>query len=276
MITRKIKHPVIPDLSDPSDSSSVRRPSDKAALLNACFVKQTVLAGAESAVPDEIARNDHEFSFLSTTPRDVFSVISHLKEKKAAGLDGLPPRLLKYCAEGISVSVADLFNRSFAEGRFPSDKKSALVIPVFKKGAQSDPGNYRPIALLPIISKVMERLVLDKLSLFLNPWLPPAQSGFKKKDGTVAQLTRLTQLWSEAIDNSDYAGVIFFDLSKAFDKVWHEGLLYKPRAAGICGPAYNWFMSFLADRCQATVVDGHQFPFLPLHAGVPQGDILSA
>ena len=121
----------------------------------------------------------------------------------------------------------------------------------------------------------MERLVLDKLPLFLNSWLSPAQSGFKKKDGTVSQLTRLTQLWSEAIDNSDYVGVVFFDLSKAFDKVWHKGLLYKLRAAGICGPAYNWFVSFLADRCQATVVDGHQSPFLPLHAGVPQGAILS-
>ena len=81
---------------------------------------------------------------------------------------------------------------------------------MFKKGAQSYPGNYRPIVLLPIISKVIERLVLDKLSLFWNPRLSPAQSGFKKKDGTVAQLTRLTQLWSEAIDNSDYVGVVFF------------------------------------------------------------------
>ncbi len=274
-ITGKVKQTVIPDFTNPANSSRVHLPSDKATLLNEYFVNQTVLAGASSAVPEELVEIERTFSSISTSPRNVFEVLSHLKENKAAGIDGLPPRLLKYCAAGIASSVADLFNRSFAEGHFPTDWKAALIVPIFKKGDRSEPGNYRPIALLPVISKVMERIVHNKLSRFLNPWLSPAQSGFKKSDGTVPQLTRLTQTWAEAIDRSDYIGVVFFDLRKAFDKIWHQGLLHKLRAAGVSGPAYQWLVSFLAARHQTTVVDGCRSTPLPLHAGVPQGAILS-
>ena len=273
-ITGKVKRTVIPDLIDPGHSTRVHLPSDKAALLNGCFVRQTILDDDSTALPEELAQNDCEFSSLSTTPKEVFYVLSHLKEKKAAGSDGVPPRLLKYCADGIATSLAHLFNRSFADGCFPSDWKAALVVPVFKKGDKTDPGNYRPIALLPIVSKVLERIVHDKLSRFLRPWLSPAQSGFRKNDGTIPQLTRLTQVWAEAVDRSMYVGVVYFDLRKAFDKVWHRGLLHKLRAAGVCGSAYRWFSSFLAGRRQATVVEGCQSPFLALHAGVPQGAIL--
>lgn len=136
-------------------------------------------------------------------------------------------------------------------------------------------GNYRPIALLPIVSKVMERLVHNKVTLFLSPWFAPNQSGFKKKDGTTAQLARITQAWADAVDSGKYVGSVFFDLRKAFDRVWHRGLLAKLQAAGISGAAYQWFASFLADRVQATVVDGSTSAFSALHAGVPQGAILS-
>ena len=105
------------------------------------------------------ATNSESFTCLQKTPREVYDILSCLKEGKAPGLDGLSPRLLRYCACGISSSLSVLFNRSFSEGSFPSAWKTALVIPVFKKGSRSDPGNYRPIALLSIVSKVMERLV---------------------------------------------------------------------------------------------------------------------
>ena len=98
-----------------------------------------------------------------------------------------------------------------------------MVIPIFKKGSHTDPGNYRPIALLPIISKVLERIVHDKLSSFLQTWLHDCQSGFKKGDGTIPQLLRLCQEWSRHVDNSAYVGILFFDLRKAFNRVWHDG-----------------------------------------------------
>ena len=139
----------------------------------------------------------------------------------------------------------------------------------------TDPGNYRPIALLPIVSKVLERIVHNKLSSFLSPWLSEKQSGFRKADGTVPQLVRLTQQWSEDIDRSHYIGALFFDLKKAFDKVWHRGLIAKLNAAGIRGSALKWFESFLENRNHVTVVNGRVSSPAKIHAGVPQGAILS-
>ena len=272
----KLKRPFIPDLVAP-DASVEGTAAGKAKLLNDFFAQQTILNGAATAtlLEDSLPRNDHSFSTISTTPSEVYGILSTLKERKASGLDGISPRLLKFCAGGISESLCSLFNRSFDEGHFPKAWRSALVVPIFKKGAANNPSNYRPIALLSTVSKVMERIVHNKLYRFLRPWLNHNQSGFKKKDGTVPQLVRLVQTWSEAIDQSQYVGVVFFDLKKAFDRVWHRGLLVKLRAAGVSGMAYNWFSSFLSDRRQATLVDGVLSDFSSLHAGVPQGAILS-
>ena len=165
------------------------------------------------------------FVSISTTPCEVYDVLKSLKVRKACGLDGLTPGLLRFCAVGVASSLAVLFNRSFSDGVFPTAWKSALVIPVFKKGVRSNSGNYRPIALLSIVSKAMERIVYAKLRSFLGPWLNINQSGFRKRDCTVPQLIRLCQQWSEAVDSSHYVGVVFFDLKKAFDRVWHRGLL---------------------------------------------------
>ena len=150
-----------------------------------------------------------------------------------------------------------------------------MVIPIFKKGSHTDPGNYRPIALLPIISKVLERIVHDKLSSFLQTWLHDSQSGFKKADGTVPQLLRLCQEWSRHVDNSAYVGILFFDLRKAFDRVWHDGLLSKLESAGKRCSAFAWMKSFLTSRRQITTVEGCTSAPVKIGAGVPQGAILS-
>ena len=152
-----------------------------------------------------------------------------------------------------------------------------MVIPISKNGSHRDPGNYRRIALLPIISKLLERIVHDKLSSFLQTWLNDSQSGFKKGDRTVPQLLRLCQEWSRHIDNSAYVGVLFFDLRKAFNRVWHDGLLSKLEVAGICGSAFAWMKTFLTSRRQITTVEGCTSApaAAEIGAGVPQGAILS-
>ena len=274
-VTGKVKSTVIPDLHGPSTVASTD--AAKASLLNSFFADQTVLSGADSAVPDEssIPANPNEFTSLHCTPSEVYRILSSLDCRKAPGLDGITPLLLRECASGISVSLALLFNRSFSEGQFPSAWKQALVMPVFKKGDRHAPGNYRPISLLSMVSKVQEKVVHVKLSKFLSPWLSDRQSGFKRGDSTTMQLTRLVQLWSEAIDDSSYVGVVFFDLKKAFDRVWHQGLLAKLERAGVRGQALHWFSSFLSGRRQVVSVNGSVSAFASLHAGVPQGAILS-
>ena len=277
VVQGKTKSNVVPDLVNPSDGSSAKTASEKADLLNTFFAKQTELAGSSSSTPDLSAtpKNTKTFQTLSCTPSDVFEVVSSLKIGKASGLDGLPSRLLRLCAKGISTSLSALFNLSFRTSTFPSSWKTALVVPVFKKGDRNTPSNYRPIALLPIVSKVLERIVYNRLARFLTPWLSKNQSGFRKKDGTVYQLTRIVQEWSNAVDEGRYVASVFFDLSKAFDRVWHDGLLAKLDSAGVKGAAYRWFCSYLGNRSQKTVVDGNLSAPAILHAGVPQGAILS-
>ena len=276
-IQGKSQRTIIPTLVDPVDGSPRETAHEKASLLNAFFCQQTVLPGEKNAFPDtsSLISNRYKFDSLNCTPCEVHDIIAKLKPGKAPGLDYIPPRLSRLCAPGISASVAELFNLSFRTATFPSLWKKALVVPIHKKGNLKDPGNYRPIALLPILSKVLERIVDNKLSHFLSPWLSTNQSGFKRKDGTVPQLMRLTQTLSDAVDEQKYVGAVFFDLKKAFDRVWHKGLLAKIRFAGVTGGAHEWLASYLSERHQVTLVDGQLSSTSKLHAGVPQGAILS-
>ena len=171
--------------------------------------------------------------------------------------------------------MIDLFNRSFRKGSVPSEWKMALVVPIHKGGSKASPTNYRPFALLSIVSKVMEKIVSKRLYTFLSPILSSKQSGCRKKDNTTSQLVRLVQEWSTAIDSAHLLEVVFFDIKKAFDRVCLPGLLYKLQAAGVRGQALAWFESFLINRQQCTVVGQHMSSASSLHAGVPQGAILS-
>ena len=153
--------------------------------------------------------------------------LSVLKPDKASSADEIPPKLLCLCPRGIAVSLSQLFNRSFSESCVPQEWKDALVVPVFKSGSKSAATNYRPIALLSLVSKALEKIVAVKLSLHLQPFLSCQQSGFRHKDSTELQLLRLVQEWSSALDSGEYVGVVFFDLKKAFDRVWHKGILCK-------------------------------------------------
>ena len=277
VVQGKAKKVVIPDLKNNVDGTTAHSPAEKAQLLNSFFCEQTVLPGATLSTPDaqSLKTNEHNFDTFRTTPREVYDVLSQLKGGKAPGNDGTPPRLLQMCAAGISASLSIIFNRSFNSASFPTMWEEAFVIPVFKKGDRSIAGNYRPITLLPILSKVMERIVQNEISCFLSPWFARNQSGFKRSEGATQRLIHFTQEWSDAVDKAQYTGCVFFDLRKAFDRVWHQGLFAKLRAAGIKGAALQWFASFLSGRHQATLVGGSVSPYAALHAGVPQGSILS-
>ena len=132
--------------------------------------------------------------------------------------------------------------------------------------------NYRPISLLNSESKVFERIVFKYL--LDNNLLSSLQSGFLPRDSTINQLTFLYNTFCQALDAGKEVRAVFCDISKAFDRVWHSGLLYKLQATGVTGDALNWFKSYLADRKQRVVLPGTVSEWKFIRAGVPQGSIL--
>ena len=197
-----------------------------------------------------------------------------LDTSKAIGPDGIPTRILKDFARELAPSVTYLFNKSLLTGTVPAEWKLANIIPVFKKGDKSAPNNYRPISLLPVISKVLERCVYNKLILVLRDKITPKQFGFLAKRSTDAQLMSSFSDITNTIDAKQQVDMVFFDISKAFDSVPHRHLFLKLQTFGINGVLLKWFRNYLANRQQRVTLEGANSDWLPVGSGVPQGSIL--
>ncbi|MCW4249933.1 MAG: reverse transcriptase family protein [Candidatus Thiodiazotropha endolucinida] len=145
-----------------------------------------------------------------------------------------------------------------------------------KKDDKSLPSNYRPISLLDPVGKVMERCVHKHLYNYIckNQLLTPFQSGFIPGDSTTYQLLHTYHTFCEAVDSGKEVRAVFCDISKAFDRVWHRGLLYKLSRIGCSEQVLKWFSSYLSGRRQCVVLCGTISDWAPVHAGVPQGSIL--
>ena len=160
-------------------------------------------------------------------------------------------------------------------GIYPSQWKKANIIPVHKKGCKQNKKNYRPTFLLPILGKFFEKLLFDAVykHLCLNGLISPHQSEFRPSDSTINRLLLITQIIFEASDEtpSKETRAIFLDLSKAFDMVWHEGLIYKLEFNGLHGNVLRIVKSFLADRKQRVVLNGQCSKWDSISTGVPQG-----
>ena len=147
-----------------------------------------------------------------------------------------------------------------------------------KKNEKNLKSNYRPISLLPIFGKMLEKLVYDSLYSHLISFdlLNPNQSGFHPGDSTINQLIAITHTIFQAFDCSPPLDVrsVYLDISKAFDRVWHDGLIHKLKRCGVSGQLLSLIKSFLKDRKQRTVLNGHCSNWGDILAGVPQGSIL--
>ena len=219
---------------------------------------------------------DIDLNTIVVTDSDVEDVLKLLNTSKASGPDLISPRLLKEGSDILSHQLARLFNTSLHTSYFPTVWKQANVVPVFKKGEKTNVSNYRPISLLSCIGKVFEKCVFKHLQNYImtNKLISPVQSGFTPNDSAVFQLIDLYDAFAKAIDDGKEIRVIFCDISKAFDRVWHEGLLFKLRRMGISGTLLEWFKSYLDQRHQRVVLEGSFSDFKEVKAGVPQGSIL--
>ena len=188
----------------------------------------------------------------------------------------LVQKMLKLTSDVILPSLLQMINISIHTGVFPDVLKEARVFPIHKGGAPEDPSNYRPISILPIISKVIEKHVTKHFFAYLNKYklLHDAQSGFRKHHSCQTALLKLTNEWLEHIDKGNIVGALFFDLKKAFDVVDHDIFLQKLAVYGIKGKDLRWFESYLSNRCQC-IVDGMNVSKTEfVTSGVPQGSVL--
>ena len=221
--------------------------------------------------------NDAILSCIRITEEQIAKAIQQLDPGKATGPDSISNVIIKACGDSLSYPLSLIFRKSLDTGVFPTAWKHANVTPVWKKkGDKSSVSNYRPISLISNISKILERIVYDQLFDFLNSrnLLNPRNSGFKKGDGCINQLLHLTKLIHEGFDNNKNTLMIFLDIKSAFDKVWHQGLLYKLEKIGCAKFLLLWFKSYLSNRSQRVVLHGASSESLPILAGVPQGSIL--
>ena len=226
----------------------------------------------------DVSPEPTESSFSMQTPsvNTVFSFLSKIDEKKATGLDRIPSKLLKMAANIVAPSLTSVVSKSILTGIYPNDWKEAKVTPLFKKGLKSDPNNYRPISLIPVVSKVFEKIVYNKRYHYLddNKLLLGCQSGFRSLHSTLTALLEVTDAWSVNIDNGLLNGVVFIDLTKAFDTSDHEIILRKMSYLGVDQAAIKWFSSYLSGRTQRCSVNGKLSTARTLSCGVPQGSIL--
>ena len=197
-----------------------------------------------------------------------------LNPHKAIGLDGISSRVLRDSADAIIEPISHIINISILTETVPSSFKQAKVIPLYKKGDKSDPSNYRPVSVLNVLSKILERAVHKQLSEYLERKniLISNQSGFRSRHFTDTCLIHLSDFVKGEMSKGNFVGMVFIDLRKAFDTVNHEILLSKLSAIGVT--SVSWFYSYLHRREQCVEVSGRRSDFLDISCGVPQGSIL--
>ena len=249
----------------------------KSEIFNDYFVSQTSLNDSNKADPIPPVYNlISTLSDIHILESDVSDTLKTLKTGKAVGPDKINNRLLIEAATELSKPLADMFNKSMQIGIYPNSWKIASVVPVFKKGDRSIVSNYRPISLLSTISKVFERIVYKYLfnHIVANNILTKFQSGFLPKDSTTGQLAYLYHNLCKTLDSGKEVRVVFCDVSKAFDRVWHRGILIKLKSIGIEGNLLTWFENYLYNRRQYVSLNNVASSTKQIKAGVPQGSIL--
>ena len=211
--------------------------------------------------------------FTKINEQNIRDAIGKIKTSKGFGNDNISSYFLKLALPYIVNSLAYMFNKSLEDREFPSLWKIARVIPIFKDGDKSAKENYRPISVLPVVSRLFEKLVYNQLYEYLNSndLLAPSQSGFRSFHSTATALLKCTNDWYSSLDVGKHVGVIFVDLKKTFDTVDHKILVQKLAHYGIHSSELMWFKSYLSNRSQFTRVNGVDSKVQNLDIGVPQG-----
>ena len=220
--------------------------------------------------------NNNKLVFKPVSNDDVLKIISSLKPKSSSGFDGISTKLLQSAKSTLCAPITKLINQCIDQNVFPDPLKIAKVVPVYKKDSKHELSNYRPISLLPSLSKIFEKVISIQITDFFisNDLFSDSQYGYRAKHSTVHAAIEMTEKLYELIKDGKVPLSIFLDLSKAFDTLDYEVLLWKLSFYGIRDDALLLISSYLSNRQQFVEFNGIQSKCLPLTIGVPQGSIL--
>ena len=269
------KFSTIPTLVD--HEKTIEKPEEKAHILNKYFASKSTVTNPDDEVPNlEPKVNYNKFENINTSPIEVAKIIRNTK-KSQVSYCGIPGKFLALISTPISFSLSKLFNNLFKESIFPDTWKLSHVIPIYKRsGSKTDKTNYRPISLLPTLSKVCESIIHKRLLSHCTDHnlITDKQAAYISGDSTINQLLTLVHRIQKSWTESNITQAVFLDIHAAFDKVWHSGLLAKLKQAGVEHKALNLFKSYLEGRRQVVVIDGVKSNIEYIKAGVPQGSRL--
>ena len=220
----------------------------------------------------EILREDN-FSFKMVSMDEVKKEVLKLNSKKSSTYGAIPASILKQTIEVHLKYLTNTINNSLKESTFPDELKQSEVIPVYKKLDPLQKENYRPVSLLPHISKVFERVIYNQINSFMENKISKCVTGFRKSHGTQHSLIVMLEKWKKALDKEENMSAIFMDLSKAFDTINHDLLLAKLKAYGFSKQALSFMCSYLKNRRQRIQINNKFTSLKEVIAGVPQGSI---
>ena len=243
----------------------------KANIFNKFFADQCTPLKNNSSLPaNQIFLTQSRLTSLDFDEDELLKIIRALNINKAHGHDDIS---MMICDKSLIKPLTFLFKTSVRSSHYPDIWKKSNIIPVHKKNDKRLVNNYRPVSLLPVFGKLFEKIIFNKTYKFLleEKLLNPNQSGFRPSDSCINQLIAITHEIFKAFDCNPPLEVrsVFLDISKAFDKVWHEGLIYEIKSMGVSGQLLNLLENYLTNRHQRVLLNGQNSAWAPVLAGVP-------
>ena len=231
----------------------------KANIFNNLFVFICTPIGNTSCLPSFSYRTGSRIKSFQVTENDILAITKSLDPNKAHGCDNISIKMIKICSKSLILPLEIIFEHSLKKGKFPKIWKKANVVPVHKKEDKMLVKNYRLISLLPVFGKMFERVIYNSLFNYFhsNGLFTPYQSGFLPGDSCITQLLSIIHEIQTAFDENPTVDVrgVFLDMSKAFDKVWHDGIIFKLKSYGVEGELLSLLKNYLENREQRVVLN---------------------
>ena len=206
-------------------------------------------------IRSDLVSSNESFEFKNTSLDEVLTEITNLKSNCSMGFDGIPSKTLKLCAVERAPFLVECFHGSIVKCTYPHNLKHANMVPVPKSGNPLSKSNYRQVSILPVVSKIFERIILKQLNTYFKDKLSPLLGGYKKGFSCQHSLLRLLEKWRVCLDKKGITGTILIDLSKAFDLIDHKLLIAKLAAYGLGKSSLKFILSYLRGRKQRVKIN---------------------